>query len=394
MLAPRILVCVCLPTALFAQAGQLDPSFGQGGFVQLAIPSQEVSAIALQADGRILFAINESSTPSLVRLMPDGTPDTSFGTNGVAPLAIAGINAVPEATSLTIQPDGKIIAIGTSFAGRVNDDNFVARMLANGQPDTQFGAGGAVLNPVPYFANVGLLDSAGNIFVAGGDYTSNLTDIAKLTSRGGFDKGFGLGGVAEFAKLVGPINALALQSDEKILLLGSKDARLTATGRLDSKLAGGKVAARANLLADAFDETGRYLISYSGTGVVLTTRYLQNNRTDRRWTTASVNYGYPGGATGNEATAMAFDNEGHPLVAGIDVSSGGDGAYGIVRYLNNGKPDPAFGKNGSTYDTFGGFVSGQLVGLAVQPYDKIIEAVSVLQKNGALTTVVARYLSK
>ena len=46
-----------------------------------------------------------------------GTPDPTFGTNGRV-LTTFGGSGVDEATAVAVQPDCKIVVVGTSFGGR------------------------------------------------------------------------------------------------------------------------------------------------------------------------------------------------------------------------------------------------------------------------------------
>ena len=75
----------------------------------------------------------------MARLNPDGTPDTTFGSGGLVVTPLPGDDC-PR--SLTIQPDGKIVAVGN------HDYNFlVARYnAADGSPDVFFGVNGVALS--------------------------------------------------------------------------------------------------------------------------------------------------------------------------------------------------------------------------------------------------------
>jgi hypothetical protein len=56
---------------------------------------------------------------ALVRLEPDGSPDPTFGTNGVVTTDF-GVGGSEEILAIAIQPDGRIVAVGSSSssAGR------------------------------------------------------------------------------------------------------------------------------------------------------------------------------------------------------------------------------------------------------------------------------------
>jgi len=87
--------------------------------------------IAAQADGKVLVVGSSFHGPSgflIARLTAAGTLDTSFGTNGVVVSAI-GANSQSEATTVLVQPDGKILVIGTAEDTAGNGDLAVARYL-------------------------------------------------------------------------------------------------------------------------------------------------------------------------------------------------------------------------------------------------------------------------
>lgn len=68
----------------------------------------------------------------------DGTLDNSFGTNGIARLAVPGMLDIWNAMAL--QSDGKIVTSGT-YNNAGNKDFVVARFNANGTIDNTFGTG-------------------------------------------------------------------------------------------------------------------------------------------------------------------------------------------------------------------------------------------------------------
>ncbi|MBA3963551.1 MAG: hypothetical protein H0X40_16850, partial [Chthoniobacterales bacterium] len=129
-------------------AGTLDPTFGRGGKVVVLqnsiIPGPEIAK--LQPDGRIVVAAS-FDTFGVVRFLSNGRLDSSFGTAGVV-LDPGPTNANREAEDLAIQPDGKIILVGSGQSSDARQ-NFVAlaRFNPDGSLDTTFGTGGNVLTP-------------------------------------------------------------------------------------------------------------------------------------------------------------------------------------------------------------------------------------------------------
>src|SRR5262249_55921712 len=98
--------------------GTVDWTFGQLGFTTVPFPrgGAQATSVALQSDGKLVvagvFVAPGATRPdfALARLNPDGTPDSSFGTNG---LVITDFGAPEWASSVVVQADGSILAAGS-----------------------------------------------------------------------------------------------------------------------------------------------------------------------------------------------------------------------------------------------------------------------------------------
>jgi len=197
----------------------LDPTFGAGGKVTTFVGSSNsyANAMAVQPDGKIVVA----GVPLLTRYNSDGTLDTSFGTNG-----IVTNSGLAGGSDLVIQPDGKILVVGGG-GGRPNTSFHVARFNSNGSPDTSFGTNGIAI-PLT-FQNPNLENSVsgnsialgpnGKILVAGDFFTEETRIwyfLASLNSNGSLDTWnyFDL-------SVETNLTAMAVQPDGKILLAGT-----------------------------------------------------------------------------------------------------------------------------------------------------------------------------
>lgn len=124
----------------FNTNGSLDITFG-GGAGYVTLTNLYAIAVATQPDGRIVLGgpPNGAAGLGLTRLNTDGTPDTTFGMGGLVLTPVPGGNRV---RSLTIQPDGKIVAAGTY------DWNFIVARYnaADGSLDTSFGVNGVAVS--------------------------------------------------------------------------------------------------------------------------------------------------------------------------------------------------------------------------------------------------------
>ena len=152
--------------------GVLDPSFGAGGTTRTSVGSlARAAAILVQPDGRIVVAgtaTNATEDFVLVRYRDDGSLDPTFGIGGVV---TTDLGADDDVTALGILPDGRLVAAGTS--GTDSGDRLalaLVRYLPDGTPDPTFGTLGTVTTSIGPARNemrtILLLDD-GDILVAG-----------------------------------------------------------------------------------------------------------------------------------------------------------------------------------------------------------------------------------
>jgi uncharacterized delta-60 repeat protein len=194
---------------------------------------------------------------AVVRYLSDGTLDPSFGTGGIATKNVAGRSDFASAAAL--QTDGSIVVTGRVFTdnGSGNSDMGVVRFLANGSPDNTFGGDGVVRidfgqgGDVPATFNGGdwdepndiLIQPDGKIVIAGYTGIASFTLISKaavvrLTTAGLADPTFGTLGLATFDAL-DRVNGVALQADGKVVIVGTATndfgiARFTSAGVTDA----------------------------------------------------------------------------------------------------------------------------------------------------------------
>ena len=159
----------------------------------------------------------------LVRYNTDGSLDITFGNGGKVTTDFSG--RVDWAYALAIQSDGKIVVAGAAYVdGLVRDDFALARYNRDGSPDTTFGTNGRVTTDLcgsTDRARTLVLQSDGKIVVAGEVYLSNppVSALARYNSDGSLDLTFGVAG--KILKRHGTsVGALAIQSDGKIVAAG------------------------------------------------------------------------------------------------------------------------------------------------------------------------------
>jgi uncharacterized delta-60 repeat protein len=226
-----MLTCL-LGGAAPAAPGQLDPTFGVGGRVRLQDlivitygASSRTQAGATLDDGRIVMAgtcptVASSSALCIWRFMPDGSADPSFGVSGRTTDVPVGV-----VIGLHLEHDGAMQLVTRCAVAEV----CVHRFLANGTPQTTFGSGGIARAAFSAYNASSLNMSSlrtdnGSLFIgATCSYVASPATacVLKLTADGVRDISFANGGQLDLAK--GPsdvVETLALFSDGTLVAGG------------------------------------------------------------------------------------------------------------------------------------------------------------------------------
>jgi uncharacterized delta-60 repeat protein len=371
-----------------AQAGQLDPTFGNGGIVTTDFGIQtgssnvaSANAAVIQPNGQIVVAGGiPSSTgfpiPAVARYNTNGSLDTSFGTSGI--VSTSSIEDVPF-TAITLQSDGKIVAVGGGF------DAYVVRYTSGGVLDSSFGTGGIValnFNNGPSAAGV-VEQPNGDILVANGS-------LIRLLSNGQLDTSFGSGGTARTAGY--PASALALLPSGEILVgssaLGTSGfiSRYESNGSLDTSFGiGGLLATPGTATSLALLSTGEFLaggsLTNNTTGIggiassgFAVSRYLGVGVTDASFGTNGGAYTVFPAYQSIATSGLAVDPSSNIVMLGT-ASRSPLTAFALARYTPTGQLDTTFGNNGTVITAFGSGVQAPSVsanGLTIQSDSKIV----------------------
>jgi uncharacterized delta-60 repeat protein len=381
------------------------------------------NALALQSDGRILIAGMASDLPTaslqlaVARYNPDGSPDGAFGTHGLATTSAGPTGA--QATALALQPDGKILAAGTVFAHGAEADEFaLARFLADGKLDSSFGSGGIVSTHVGAGASAGqslALQPDGRIVVVGTAYSNGPTDddfaVVRYTPDGRLDPEFGTRGMVTTDFGSGDAGArasldraggVAIGADARIVVAGSTRgdhqtfavARYNPDGSLDSSFgAGGKAQVAATdpqVYALVIQPEGSVILAGTAgapgprptsgaTAPFALIRFLADGWADQSFGSAGlVTTSFEGSRSGAR-TAIA-QTDGKLLIGGAKFgapSAQGDAlpesGFALARYNPDGSIDSGFGVGGRVLTSMGDAGATPL-SLAVQPDGKIVAA--------------------
>jgi len=103
----------------------LDSTFGKNGFAEIRRQLGTPTAILAHSDGKILIAENSTSDglSTVVRLLPNGRLDRSFGREGIASITVDPVS------SLALQTDGRVLVGGGILARLLGGTNCVVPIL-------------------------------------------------------------------------------------------------------------------------------------------------------------------------------------------------------------------------------------------------------------------------
>ena len=373
----------------YGRDGSLDRGFGGGDGIALLRQLKPLTAIALQADGKILVTAPLGGEGGLARLLPNGRLDPSFGTGGVL-YAGAGTSWFP--TAVAVGGDGTIFTGGMTGYPEDPGEHWYGRLYRitpdgrNGEWIGSMTSGDGRPGEPKTFLNDFAIGDDGKIAGAGSAAPRQpgaksqvaLARLIPAASTSSFPEGpdpsFGAG-----AGLVTPsffpastapeaANSLALDKG-RLLVAGEADgklllARYSADGILDSRYGrrgiafngphgpssseanavavlrkGGSVVAGSRAYACGFSDgcEGLMVARFKGTGK-LETRFRARGYVRPRIP--------PAGSFSREvAYDVASLSQGRILVGGI-ASGPSTTTFFLRRYLADGKTDPAFGQGG------------------------------------------------
>jgi uncharacterized delta-60 repeat protein len=215
-----------------ASPGDLDLGFGpHTGWIRIP-DSNPVATLIQQKDGKLVSAgtcnsLNKKPGFCLQRFNSNGTLDTSFNATG---RVVTNINAEAAAYTLLQQPDGKLLAAGSSSSGAGSTDIALVRYNNDGSLDNTFGTNGIAVDifnegwDIAIANRIVRLDD-GKLLVAGYKASLGQTSHHILLSRynadGSLDTTFNnTGKVVTTVDTKDSAQALLVQNNGKLLIGG------------------------------------------------------------------------------------------------------------------------------------------------------------------------------
>ena len=207
--------------ARYKPNGSSDPTFSGDGKLTTNFGSGDVAtAVKVQSNGKIVVAGFSGGTFALARYKPNGSPDPTFSGDGKLTTDFGQFSDVAE--GVAIQPDGKIVAVGS--VGTTYGQNFgLARYRPNGSLDPTFSGDGKQTTSFGSFdgAQELAIQPDGKIVAAGfandGDF-----GLARYRPNGSLDPTFSGDGkqTTDFGGSSDGAGGVALQGDGKIVAAG------------------------------------------------------------------------------------------------------------------------------------------------------------------------------
>lgn len=400
--------------------GSIDSSFGLNGIAYAEFGNDsQINSLALANNNTIVAAGyvyyynpgNDSwaENLALARFKPDGTLDSSFGTNGLINSDIGGRD--DALLSAAVLENGSVVTSGTTFDTTINNYDFILlRYDIAGVPDNSFNGTGLVKEyyrwPVESYMGPIALQPDGKKVVGGeadiydeyGNYTYVFA-LARVKTDGTLDSSFGTNGrvITQFPEGDASAYVLGIRNnyiyaggygEHFIDSTGNYDedfalARYTMDGILDSSFGTNGIVTTdiggsyEYVNAMAFLNTGEILLG----GQALNQSLGENSFAMAAYTTAGTLFsGFGSGGKvitdmfGYESgiNALAVLGDDRIIAAGTAVTDTSYVDFALARYMANGTLDPTFGTGGKVNTDFGNWESDGANSVIIQPDGKIV----------------------
>lgn len=357
--------------------------------------------VLVQPDGKIIcagLARNPSGAVMVVaRYEPDLSGDDGFGTDGA--VAVTYTEGPAEAQTAMLLPGGEILLGG--FVDDSNDYALaLVQLTASGVPDTAFGGDGRALTHLAgsdtESINGLFLDGTRILASVQSDSLDDFV-VAAFTLAGALDNSFGTSGVTtvDFHGLVDRSRAIASHQGQVLVAGAARGlqrsatddlalARLTSSGALDTGFGNNGRASHGlsgpvNVwITDAAVRSDGGVLSVGYVGMTFSARDFSLTAFNAD---GSLDTGFGDGGTQtvdfdngeDEAFALTLLADGRFLVAGAVRPDGGSLDFGMARFLADGSLDTSFGTSGWAVIDLDGDVD-RARDLIVQPDGKILVA--------------------
>lgn len=355
--------------------GSLDTTFGTGGIVRFALNTapgyqyEGIVGLGLQSDGKLVFTSTSDGRFTVGRLLTSGASDTTFGTAGVAKLALTtNPNSSSTPAALLVQADDKIVVVGQYSDNTVGNQAAALRLNANGTLDTTFDGDGLWRSNLASQLTAVAIAPGSKLIFAGSIYNTTTfeydTVTIRVTTAGALDTTFNsvgstklAGGETPFGIAVRPDGRIAMPLGRDNTGFNTKVVQYTAAGALDTTFSGDGIYEASFTDMTRINQTAVQVLSTGQLLVVggISTSLLYPAKNDfllsRLTTTGAVDTTFSGDGlttarfTGNlyaTSNSSVVQSDGKLVVLGILENQ----VPGLARYNVDGTLDSTFGQGG------------------------------------------------
>jgi uncharacterized delta-60 repeat protein len=346
--AIALLVSWNFTTNVTASAGDIDAAFGIDGKVITDFGASAWGrSLVIQPDGKLVMAGFADGDFALARYNTDGGLDPAFGSGGKV---ITDFGADDNAHAAAILPDGRIVAVGSTWDGDLN----IAMSCYNpdGSLDDTFGTAGRVITLILGYcmAQALAIQPDGKLIVAGraGVESNAVFALARYNPDGSLDPTFGSAGIVttDLRKSIDEIYDVAILPDGHIVAAGISQRKPSS------------------------DTSDFALVRYNSDGSLDTT-FGTGGRVIKDF------FGRD-----DSLTSLAVQSDGRLVVAGYAAQDSGDPFFTFVRYSEDGSLDSTFGEGGLAITHIRGYFG--VCALGIQPDGRILGAGPV-HRGGAFS---------
>lgn len=371
--------------------GQLDPAFN-GGVVNIDLQtiSEDSFGVTLQTDDKIILTGSTGDNASaekltLLRLLPNGFPDSSFSDDGISTVDFTNSNG-EFLRKIKVLDDGKILAAGTLSRFTAPNAHLLARYDANGAIDTTFGSNGYVFTQTSDFTELDDLEvqADGKIVISGRiDLEVEPIQLVRYLEDGALDPTFGTNGTVNIPFHNRILSTdIAIQPDGKIVVAATLQIfegenfydllllRCNPDGSLDTTFGSDGIVV---VDFDGGESAADVVLQSDGKIILLSSFYAARFNSDG---SLDLSYGSAGVSIIDSfgATTALLQPDGSLLIGGsAQHAQSFNSDFGIVRLLPNGSLDPGFGTNGLVVLDLGED-SDQIVEMALLADGRIVAA--------------------
>jgi len=314
----------------FSQSGDLDTSFGVNGKVVTGFGPNDsrATSIVVQPDGKMLAGgscqtFDGSIHFALARYNPNGTLDTTFGANGKA---VPRVFEMPNnghvennILSIVLLDSGKFLVVGNYGINNVPSGIVIARFNTDGTIDTTFGTAGIVFKESGSVKEGLKMLPDGKFIIISGDYVN-------------------YGG-----------NNMPSAAFERYTQEGVLDTTFGTDGKVVTSFGNGYTGLTSmSLLPDGkFVATGSFSPTGQNTVVMIAAKYNADGSLDTTFDTDGKVTTTFGTGTNSYGVFVSANSDGKITVAGTVFTSNNTLInFGLVQYNANGSLDTGFDGDG------------------------------------------------